>query len=187
MYGKFNQFSGQIPYAAFIQALKQLMQQLLTESEDKLEHWRTVLTRALSTNGQVVIDVIPEVELVMGNLPEFFYSRTHCCAGPQPPVPKLNNTDSQNRFRQVFVNFVSALSAPDHPLVIFVDDLQWADPHTLNLLTILLTASPNHLLILGAYRDNEVSDDHSLIRTIKDIKHKGGCVEDLLLQVFILR
>lgn len=166
VYGKFNQFSGQVPYSAFIQALKQLMQQFLTESKERLEKWQEKLRRALSTNGQVVIDVIPEVELVIG---------------PQPPVPKLNNTDSQNRFRQMFVNFISALSGPNHPLVIFVDDLQWADTNTLNLLTTLLTTNPSHLLILGAYRDNEVDDDHPLIRTIREITHKGGNVKDLLL------
>eukprot|EP00026_Physarum_polycephalum_P000093 Phypoly_transcript_00093.p1 GENE.Phypoly_transcript_00093~~Phypoly_transcript_00093.p1 ORF type:complete len:2228 (+),score=422.82 Phypoly_transcript_00093:105-6788(+) len=186
VYGKFNQFAGNVPYAAFIQALKQLMQQLLSESEERLKNWRELLQSAVGKNGQVIVDVIPDFELVVG---------------PQPPVTKLSAVDSQNRFKQLFIKFMATIASRDHPLVIFLDDLQWADPSTLSILstlllpssssastssTSILSASVSHLLILGAYRENEVSHDHAFVRMVDDLRARGGCVQDLMLQPLTL-
>lgn len=124
--GKFNQFQKSIPYSAVVTAFKGLMRQLLTESEAQLQQWREKLRSAFGVNGQVIIDVIPEVELIVGK---------------QPPVPKLGASESQNRFNIVLSNFIRALSTKKHPLVIFLDDLQWADSATLNLIELMINTS----------------------------------------------
>jgi len=117
--GKFDQFQRNIPYSAVVSAFKELVRQLLTESEAQLNEWREKLSTALGSNGQVIIDVIPEVELIVGK---------------QPAVPELGPTESQNRFNIVFQNFLWAFCTKEHPLVIFLDDLQWADSATLKLI-----------------------------------------------------
>ena len=107
---------------------------------------------ALGTSGQVVADVIPEIELIIGK---------------QPEVPQLGPTESQNRFNRVFKQFISVFTAKSHPLVVFLDDLQWADSASLKLIELMATDSDSkYLLIIGAYRDNEVSATHPLIATI---------------------
>ncbi len=153
--GKFDQFKRNIPYASLIQAFQSLIRQLLTESDASILTWKQKLLTALGANGQVVADVIPEVELIVGK---------------QPEVPQLGPTESQNRFNRVFKRFISVFTAQSHPLVVFLDDLQWADSASLKLIELLVTDSDSkYLLIIGAYRDNEVSPTHPLIQTIEKI------------------
>ena len=153
--GKFDQFKRNIPYASLIQAFQSLIRQLLTESDASILTWKQKLLTVLGTNGQVVTDVIPEIELIVGK---------------QPEVAQLGPTESQNRFNRVFKQFISVFTAQSHPLVIFLDDLQWADSASLKLIELLVTDSDSkYLLIIGAYRDNEVSPTHPLIATIENI------------------
>jgi len=166
--GKFDQFQRNVPYTAIVSAFSELIQQLLAEDDKSLSAWRNELSQALHPNGQVIIDVIPEVELVIG---------------PQPPVPTLGSIESQNRFTLVFQNFVRVFSQPEHPLVIFFDDLQWVDSATLKLLEVMmLDNAPKTLLLIGAYRDNEVSSSHPLMITL-DTFHK----ENIPLTQIILK
>ncbi|HBB31776.1 MAG TPA: serine/threonine protein kinase [Cyanobacteria bacterium UBA9273] len=166
--GKFDQFKRDIPYASIIQAFQDLMRQLLTESTQRLQTWQQKLLGALSTNGQVIIDVIPEVELIIGK---------------QPPVPELGPTESQNRFNRVFQDFIQVFTQPQHPLVLFLDDLQWADTASLKLIQLLMT-NPNsqYLLLIGAYRDNEVSPVHPLMHVLYEIQQTDAIVNTITLR-----
>ncbi|MGB7442437.1 MAG: AAA family ATPase [Coleofasciculaceae cyanobacterium] len=160
--GKFDQFQRNIPYSAIVSAFKELMRQLLTESEAQLTQWREKLLAAVGSNGQVIIAVIPEVELIIGK---------------QPPVPDLAPTESQNRFNLVFQNFIRAFCKKEHPLVIFLDDLQWADSATLKLIELMMTDNETqYLFFVGAYRDNEVSPTHPLMMTIEGLQKQGAIV-----------
>ncbi|HBB34656.1 MAG TPA: hypothetical protein DC064_23450, partial [Cyanobacteria bacterium UBA9273] len=166
--GKFDQFQRNIPYAALIQALKELMRLLLTESASQLQSWREKLLKALGANGQVIIDVIPEVELIVGQ---------------QPEVPQLGPTETQNRFNRVCQDFVKVFTQKEHPLVIFLDDLHWADAASLNLMQQLMADSDSqYLLLIGAYRDNEVSLTHPLIQTLEAIQQTGTVINKIVLQ-----
>ncbi len=166
--GKFDQFKRDIPYASLIQAFSTLMQQLLTESSTQIEQWRSKILTAVSTNGQVIIDVIPQVELIIGK---------------QAEVPELGGTEAQNRFNRVFIEFINVFAQKEHPLVIFLDDLQWADSATLKLVQILTADSESkYLLLIGAYRDNEVSSTHPLIQTLSEIEKNNAVVHNIVLQ-----
>ena len=150
--GKFDQLRLTVPYSAFVTALKDLVAQLLTESDEALMAWKDNLLQALDGNGQLVIDVIPEVKHILG---------------PQPAIPELNPSESRNRFKFVFRNFIRVFCQPEHPLVIFLDDLQWVDPASLALIdTILTDDDSHHLLLVGAYRDNEVDTSHPLTAAV---------------------
>jgi len=166
--GKFDQFKRNIPYASIIQAFQELMRQLLTESDRKLAIWKSKLLKALGSNGQVIIDVIPEVERIIGS---------------QPAVPQLGSSESQNRFNRVFQQFMHVFSQRDRPLVVFLDDLQWADSPSLKLIELIVT-DPNsqYLLLIGAYRDNEVSATHPLIHTLEQIQQTGTIINNIILQ-----
>ncbi|MBD1832379.1 AAA family ATPase [Cyanobacteria bacterium FACHB-472] len=165
--GKFDQFKRNIPYASLIQAFQSLIQQLLTEGESEIQSWKENLLSALGDNGQVIIDVIPEVELIIGK---------------QPPVAELGATESQNRFSRVFKQFISVFTTIDHPLVVFLDDLQWADSASLKLIELLITDSDSkYLLLIGAYRDNEVFPTHPTVQTIEKIHHTGATVNNIVL------
>ncbi len=166
--GKFDQLKRNIPYASLIQAFAYLMQYLLTENNEKIEIWRSKILSALGTNGKVITDVIPEVELIIGT---------------QPEVAQIGATESQNRFNHVFKEFIQVFTQKEHPLVIFLDDLQWADSATLNLIQLLITDTDSkYFLFIGAYRDNEVSSAHPLIQKIKEIQNSGTVVNNLVLQ-----
>ncbi|CAN1213436.1 histidine kinase [Tumidithrix helvetica PCC 7403] len=157
--GKFDQFQRNIPYSAFVTAFRELVKQLLTESESQLQKWRDRLLAALGESGQIIIDVIPEVELIVGK---------------QSPVLELSPAEAQNRFNLVFQNFVRVFTRPKHPLVIFLDDLQWADAASLQLLQLLVTSADSQFLFfIGAYRSNEVDAIHPLSLTLERIVASG--------------
>ena len=166
--GKFDQLKRDIPYAALSQAFQDLIRQILTEPEATLQTWKQQILEALEPNGQVIIDVIPEVEQMIGK---------------QPPVPQVGPREDQNRFNLFFQKFISIFSKKEHPLVIFLDDLQWADLPSLKLIELLITDSDSqYLLIIGAYRDNEVSSTHPLMQTLEQIQKAGATVNNIALQ-----
>ncbi|MCT7993564.1 AAA family ATPase [Laspinema olomoucense] len=170
--GKFDQFKRNIPYSSLIQAFQELIRQLLTESEGQLEIWKQKLLNALGNNSQVIIEVMPELELIIGK---------------QPPVPQLGPTEAQNRFNLVFQQFVSVFAQAEHPVVMFIDDLQWADSASLKLLEQLLSDADNqYLLTIGAYRDNEVSPTHPFILTVERIQKAGTQVDAIQLQALLI-
>ncbi len=165
--GKFDQFLRNIPYASLIQAFQELVRQLLTESKERISVWKEKLLSVLGPNGQVVIDVMPEVELIIGK---------------QPEIQELPSTESQNRFNLVFRNFARIFAEKDHPLVLFLDDLQWADSASLKLIQLLITdPDAKYLLIVGAYRDNEVNSSHPLIQTLESIQKVGRTINNICL------
>jgi len=165
--GKFDQFNHNIPFSAFVQAFRSLMGQLLGESDAGLANWKTKILRVLGESGQVIIDVIPELEHIIGS---------------QPAVPELSGSAAQNRFNLLFSKFVGVFTSKEHPLVIFLDDLQWADSASLNLLKLLMGESESgYLLVLGAYRDNEVFPAHPLILTLDEIIHNKSIVNTITL------
>lgn len=166
--GKFDQLKRNIPYASLIQAFQGLMRHLLTETSDKLAIWKQQLLEALGSNGQVIVDVIPEVELIIG---------------PQGAVPQLGPFESQNRFNRVFKEFIHVFTKPSHPLVVFLDDLQWADSASLKLIHLLICdPDSQYLLLMGAYRDNEVSPTHPLMLTLDEIQKNGAVVNNITLR-----
>ena len=153
--GKFDQFQRNIPLSAFVQAFRDLVGQLLSESDAELAHWKDKILVELGDNCQVIIEVIPELESIVG---------------PQPPVPELSGSAARNRFNRVFQKLIKVFTTKEHPLVIFIDDLQWADAASLELVQLLNTdRDTGYLLLLGAYRDNEVSPAHPLMLTLKEI------------------
>ena len=165
--GKFDQFQRNIPFSAFVQALRDLMGQLLSEGKDRLEGWRTKILSAVGENGQVMIEVIPELANIIG---------------PQPAVAALSGSEAQNRFNLIFQRFIQVFTTPERPLVLFLDDLQWADSASLNLIKLLMSeAETTHLLLLGAYRDNEVFPAHPLMLTLEDIKHANVALNTITL------
>ena len=154
--GKFDQVARSIPYGALIQAFRRLIHQLLTQSADRLTLWRERLSRSLGASAAVIAEVIPEIELILGKL---------------PAPPALGASEAQNRFQMAFQNFVAAIAQKEHPLVIFLDDLQWADSATLGLLGPLLVSTEiKHLFLIGAYRDNEVDAAHPLARALGNLE-----------------
>ncbi|MFL5347170.1 MAG: AAA family ATPase [Hyalangium sp.] len=166
--GKFDPLKRNIPYASLIEAFQELIRQLLAESEEQLALWRKKLEDALGPNASVIAEVIPAVELIVGKL---------------PPAPQLAAAQSQNRFHFVFQRFVRTLSSPEHPLVLFLDDLQWADAPSRDLIHVLMTDPElRHLCIIGAYRDNEVDPTHPLSITLDAIQRAGTPVTTLRLK-----
>lgn len=154
--GKFDQVARHIPFGGLIDAFSGVLRQLLAEPEDRLAQWRIRLSTALGVGASVLAAVIPEVEWLVG---------------PQPAAPALDGAAALNRFQMVFVRFVGALAGSGHPLVVFLDDLQWADAATLNLLTPLLSSPDvNHVLLIGAYRDGEVGSAHLLREAISQLE-----------------
>ncbi len=164
--GKFDQMKRNIPYAPLIQALDELIKQILSESEDQISVWRKRLLKALGPNSQVVIDVLPELEMIIGK---------------QSEVPELGPVESQNRFNFVLGNLIRAISTRDHPLILFLDDLQWADTSSLKMIEVFMSAETSHLFMIGAFRNNEVNAIHPLTMTIKQIRKNDGIVDEIVL------
>ncbi|MGL5193632.1 MAG: trifunctional serine/threonine-protein kinase/ATP-binding protein/sensor histidine kinase, partial [Chroococcales cyanobacterium] len=165
--GKFDQFNRNIPLDAFIQAFRDLVKQLLSESDQQLQIWKTKILAALAESAQVMIDLIPELERIIG---------------PQPPAIELSGEAAQNRFNRLFQNFIQVFTTLEHPLVIFIDDLQWADSASLSLMQGLLTeAQCQYLLVLGAYRDNEVFPAHPFLMTVKALEKAAVTLTTLTL------
>ncbi|MDZ8033997.1 AAA family ATPase [Nostoc sp. DedSLP04] len=165
--GKFDQFQRNIPFFAFVQAFRDLMGQLLTESDLQLERWRKQILAALGENGQIIIEVIPELERIIGK---------------QPSVPDLSGSAAQNRFNLLFEKFIQVFATKEHPLVIFIDDLQWADSASLKLMHLLMSKADNqYLLTIGAYRDNEVSQAHPLMLTLQELEKAKATINTITL------
>jgi serine/threonine protein kinase len=164
--GKFEQYKPDIPYSTLAQAFQSLVRMLLGRSESELARWRDALLEALDSNAGLIIDLVPELKLVIGE---------------QPPVPELPPRDAQRRFQTVLRRFIGVFARPEHPLVLFLDDLQWLDAATLDLLEDLLVRSDlQHLMFIGAYRDNEVTATHPLRRKLDAIKTAGSVAEGTL-------
>jgi PAS domain S-box-containing protein len=163
--GKFDQYQRDIPYATLAQAFQALVRQLLVKREEELTTWRQALVAALGPNGRLVVDLVPELELLIG---------------PQPPVPELAPREAENRFLTVLEGFLGVFARPEHPLVLFLDDLQWLDAATLKFLAhVVSPPKTGHLLAIGAYRDNEVGPAHPLMLTLESVRKAGARVEDI--------
>lgn len=147
--GKVEQFTGNRPYLPIINAFGEFIRQILSESEEQFIYWKNTILAAVGNNGQLIVNVIPQLEVIIGK---------------QPQSPELESVSAQNRFRIVFENFIKCFATKEHPLVMFIDDLQWADSSTLKMIELFLTDSGvKNIYFIGAYRDNEVNDIHPLV------------------------
>jgi predicted ATPase/signal transduction histidine kinase len=167
--GKFDQYKRDIPYSIIVHACNELVLEILAESESRIAVWRRRLREALGPNGQLIVDVLPQVELIIG---------------AQPPVPALPPAESQNRFRLVFRRFITVFARKQQPLVLFLDDLQWADSASLALLSDLTNPAGGaacHLFVIGAFRDNEVGPTHPLTLMLAEVRRRGARVSDIVL------
>ena len=165
--GKFDQYKRDIPYAALAKAFQGLIRPLLSKTEEELSKWRDALHEALDPNGQLLVELVPELKLVIGE---------------QPAVPELSARDAQNRFQQVFRRFIGVFARSEHPLALFLDDLQWLDAATLDLMEDLLTEPDvKHLLLIGAYRDNEVGPAHPLMSKLGAMRRAGVILQEIVL------
>jgi predicted ATPase len=165
--GKFDQYKRDIPYATLAQAFQSLIRPLLGKSEIELATWRDALREALGPNGQLIVDLVPELKFLIGE---------------QPPVPDLDPQDAQRRFQLVFRRFINVFGRPEHPLALFFDDLQWLDTATLDLLQdLLIQRDVQQLMLIGAYRDNEVDAAHPLMRRLEEIRNAGAVVHEITL------
>jgi len=165
--GKFDQYKRDIPYATLAEAFQGLIRFLLSKSEAELQNWRCAFREALGSNGRLIVDLVPELKLIIGE---------------QPPLPVLPPQEAQRRFQMVFRRFIGVFARPEHPLALFLDDLQWLDSATLDLIEDLLTqADVKHLLLIGAYRDNEVNFSHPLMRKLEAIRGAGALVWQITL------
>ena len=165
--GKFDQYKRDVPYSTPVQAFQRLVRSLLSKSDFELSRWRKSILEALGPNGRLMTDLIPELNLIIGE---------------QPPVPELEPQQAQGRFQLVFRRFIGVFARAEHPLALFLDDLQWLDGATLHLLEDLLTqADVRNLMLIGAYRDNEVSSSHPLLLTLDAIRKAGTRVQEIVL------
>src|SRR6266404_2170020 len=165
--GKFDQYKRDIPYATLAHAFQNLIRPLLSKSEAELSNWREALREALGPNGRLIVDLVPELKLIIGE---------------QPPVRELPPRDMQGRFRLVFRRFIGVFARPEHPLALFLYDVQWLDAATLDLLGGLLRRPDvRHLMLVGAYRDNEVNSAHPLMLKLEAIRQAGALVQELIL------
>ena len=165
--GKFDQYKRDIPYVTLAQAFQGQIRSILGRDDAELARWRDAIGSALGPHGQLIVNLIPELELVIG---------------PQPPLPDLPPMEAQNRFQTVFRRFVGVFARPEHPLVLFLDDLQWLDRATLDLMQHLLAhEAMRQMMVVGAYRDNEVTPDHPLTVALNEIRSAGTPVHEILL------
>ena len=165
--GKFDQYKRDIPYATLAPAFQGLIRFLLSTSETELQNWRHAFGEALGPNGRLIADLVPELNLIIGE---------------QPPVTVLSPKDAQARFQLVFRRFIGVFARQEHPLALFLDDLQWLDSATLDLLEDLLSQPDvRHLMLIGAYRDNEVNSSHPLMRKLEEMRRAGAVVHEIVL------
>jgi len=165
--GKFEQLKRDVPYSAITRAFSGLARQILGEKESEIFLWKEKITKALGPNGKIVTDIFPLFELIIGK---------------QPEVPVLGSAESQNRFNIVLQEFIKTLADKEHPLVMFIDDLQWADSASLHLLKLFAADSDTqYFLIIGAYRHNETPDSHPLMLTLDEIKKSGSVINNIFL------
>jgi len=165
--GKFDQYKRDIPYATLAQAFQSLIRPLLGKNEAERRGWRDALREALGPTGLLIVDLVPELKLIIGE---------------QPPVPDLPPQDAQRRFQLMFRRFIGVFARPEHPLALFLDDLQWLDAATLDALEDLLTQPDvHHLILIGAYRDNEVDSAHPLMRKLDAVRQAGAAVQEIVL------
>jgi len=169
--GKFDQLQRDIPYVVITQVFQDLIRQLLSEPKQVLEIWKEKILQALGNNGQIILDVIPELEKIIGK---------------QMTVEELRPNEAQNRFNLFFERFIRVFSQKEHPLVIFFDDLQWVDLPSLNLIEQVITNTDSqYLLIIGAYRDNEVSSTHPLMHSLDQIKKTNTRINQIILRSLV--
>ncbi|MEH1780696.1 MAG: AAA family ATPase [Nostoc sp.] len=178
--GKFDQFQRDIPLSGLVQALRDLISQILSETDAQIQQWKSKILSALSTQSQIIINVIPELEIIIGK---------------QPPSAELAGSAAQNRFNLLFQRFIQVFTTQDHPLVIFLDDLQWADTASLKFIQLLMDGTSSRLakdqenihenkgslLLISAYRDNEVSNLHPLHLTLQEVINTGGIINTIKL------
>jgi len=165
--GKFDQFQQNRPYYAITQAFNQFCRYLIMEDSDILAKWQSRIIRAVGDNGQIIIDVIPDLEMIIGK---------------QKEVAKVGPTEAQNRFNLFFLDFVKVLCTKENPFILFIDDLQWVDSASLALLkSIMLDEKIQHLLIIGAYRDNEVDSTHPFIMMLEELQHSNAIINQIEL------
>ncbi|MGB3535613.1 MAG: AAA family ATPase [Microcoleaceae cyanobacterium] len=166
--GKFDQFQSNIPMEAPIKALRSVVQELLTESQERLDYWKKRFLSALGSNAQLIVNVIPELELIIGK---------------QPPVPEIGPTEAARRFAQTFTYFTQALADAKHPHVQFIDDWQWADSATLQAYSDSLQNDDNsYSLLISAYRDNEVSPNHPFIKMVESLRQTKVKITEIKLE-----
>ena len=164
--GKFDQYKRDVPYATLAQALQSLIRPILASNEEELDRWRDAIREALGPNGQLMVDLVPNLKLIIGE---------------QQPVPELPPRDAQSRFQLVFRQLISTFTR-ERPLALFLDDLQWLDAATLDLMEDLLThPDVKDLMLIGAYRDNEVAPTHPLMRKLQAMRQAGAIVQDIVL------
>jgi predicted ATPase/signal transduction histidine kinase len=165
--GKFDQLKRDIPYATLAQAFQSLVRQMLSRSEADLDTWRTEIREAVGRNGQLIVDLVPDIAALIGT---------------QPPLPELAPREAENRLHAVLGRFLAVFARKPHPCVLFLDDLQWLDAATLKFLEYVLThPDTGHLLLIGAYRDNEVSPTHPLMLALETIRKAGTIIHELVL------
>ncbi|MCP3463167.1 ATP-binding sensor histidine kinase [Bradyrhizobium sp. CCGUVB23] len=165
--GKFDPLKRDIPYSTPAQAFQGLVKSLLSKSDGELASWREALCEALGPNGRLIVDLVPELRHIIGD---------------QPPVPQLDPQDAQRRFQLVLRRFIGVFARQEHPLALFLDDLQWIDAATLDLIEDLLIGSDlQYLMLIGAYRDNEVDATHALTRKLAKIRQAGTLIQELNL------
>jgi len=165
--GKFDQLKKSVPYVPLIHAFQEMIRQILSESDAEISFWKEKLLKALGPNGRVMIEVIPELELIIG---------------AQPEVPTVGPVENVNRFNYVFENFIRTFAAKEHPLVIFLDDLQWADAASMKLVEMFVTVQTEYLFLIGAYRDNEVDAAHPLYFALDEIRKRESEIEILQIK-----
>lgn len=165
--GKFDPFKKSVPYSAILMAFQELIRQILAGNERELYMWRETILEALQGMGQVIVDVIPQLEAVIGK---------------QPPLPEVPAMEAKNRFQIVMQRFVRIWAKPEHPLVLFLDDLQWADPSSLFLVQEMISdLQVSHFLLLCAYRDHEASSANPLIRELIEQGSRNSILRQVML------
>jgi PAS domain S-box-containing protein len=168
--GKFDENKRDVPYSTVVQAFVQRIRRILGEPEARIAEWRCRLLAALGGNAQLIVDLIPELELVLG---------------PQPAVAPLSLTQERERFHLVFRQFLRVFTGPGRPLLLFLDDLQWADAASLALIQHLVThPDTRDLFLVGAYRDNEVGPTHPLALALAALREAGARTSPIVLSPF---